>query len=107
MSASASWDWETKEKLLANLNDLKKKFIDIRELTPSEDGEKIAAIVKNQDKKFTTCVNGEIWEETFDRVYSLTFNQDNQLISLVFKDMEWTVAVDHGRKNLIMYGILR
>src|SRR4030042_5899980 len=95
MNSSASWDWETKEKLLADLNDLRKKFIDVRELTPSDDGEKIGVVVKDQEKKFTTCVNGNIWEELFERVYSLRFNPDNQLISLVFKDMEWTVAVDH------------
>jgi hypothetical protein len=43
MSESANWDWDSKEKLVANINDLKKKFIDVRELTPSDDGEKIAA----------------------------------------------------------------
>jgi len=94
MSGSASWDWDTKEKLIAHINDWKKKFPQVRELVPSDDGEKIAAVVKTEDKRFTTCVNGEAWEETFERVYSLKFNPDNQLISLALRNYEWTVAVD-------------
>jgi len=95
MSESRSWDWDTKEKLVVNINDWKKKFIDIRELTPSDDGEKIAAVVQPEKGKFTTCVNGELWEEIFERVYSLKFNPDNQLISLVYRSYEWAIAVDH------------
>ena len=95
MSESSSWDWETKEKLIANINDWKKKFPVIRELVPSDDGEKIATIVRTEDKRFTTCVNGEAWEETFERVYSLKFNPDNQLISLALRNYEWSVNVDH------------
>jgi hypothetical protein len=70
MSESVSWDWETKEKIVANINDWKNKFIDIRELTPSDDGEKIAAVVQPEKGRFTTCETGDVWEETFERVYS-------------------------------------
>ncbi len=95
MSESASWDWDTKEKLVANINDWKKKFTAVRELIPSDDGEKVATIVRNEARRFTTCVNGEAWEETFERVYSLKFNPDNQLISLALRNYEWSVNVDH------------
>lgn len=94
MSSSAGWDWETPEKFVADVSEWKKQFVDVREVTPTDDGEKIAAIVKNQERRFTTCVNGEIWEETFERVYSLRFNPDNQLIALAFRDYEWSVVVD-------------
>jgi len=95
MSESANWDWDTKEKLVANINDWKKKFIDIRELTPSDDGEKIAAVVQPEKGRFTTCVNSDVWGETFERVYSLKFNPDNQLISSTYRDYIWALAVDH------------
>src|SRR4030043_524184 len=97
MSESAGWGWDTKEKLVANINDWKKKFIDIRELTPSDDGEKIAAVVQPEKGKFTTCVNGDVWEEIFERVYSLKFKPDNQLISLTYRDYVWALAVDHEK----------
>jgi len=95
MSELANWDWDTKEKLIVDLNELKKKFIDVRELVPSDDGEKIAAVVQPEAGQFTTCVNGEAWDETFERVYSLIFNPNNQLIFLVYRAFEWSVAVDH------------
>ena len=95
MSESLNWDWDTKEKLVADISEWKKKFTSVRDLVPSDDGEKIATIVRNDEKRFTTCVNGETWEETFERIYSLKFNPDNQLISLALRDYEWVVAVDH------------
>lgn len=94
MSEISKWDWDTKEKLIANINEWKKKFIDIRELTPSDDGEKIAAIVQPETGKFTTCVNGEVWEEIFERSYSLKFNSDNQLLCLGYRNYEWLMAID-------------
>jgi len=96
MNGSASYDWNTKEKLIANINDWKKKFIDIRELTPSDDGEKIAAIVQPETGKFTTCVNGEVWGEIFERLYSIKFNTDNQLLCLGYRNYEWLMAIEHN-----------
>ena len=95
MSESASWDWETKEKLIADLNEWRQRFTAVRELIPSDDGEKVATVVRNAERRFTTCVNGEPWEETFERVYSLKFTPDNQLISFALRDYEWSVNVDH------------
>jgi len=87
------WDWETKNKVIANINEWKEKYIDVRELTPSPDGEKIAGIVQPETRKFTLCVNGETWEDLFDRMYSLRFNLENQPICLVYSDYQWTVAI--------------
>ena len=51
MSELASWDWDTKEKLIADLNEWKKKFTAVRELIPSDDGEKVATVVRNDREK--------------------------------------------------------
>ncbi|PMP97944.1 MAG: hypothetical protein C0169_01460, partial [Thermodesulfobacterium geofontis] len=88
-----SWDWETRNKVIANIKEWKEKFIDIRELTPSPDGEKIAGIVQPETRKFTLCVNGETWEDLFDRMYSLKFNLDNEPICLGYSDYQWTVII--------------
>jgi hypothetical protein len=93
-SKIANWDWDTKEKLVADINGWKKKFIDIRDLTPSDDGEKIAGVVQPERARFATCVNGDILEETFERLYSVKFNTDNKLLFLVFSNYEWALAVD-------------
>lgn len=95
MNGSANWDWDTKEKLIADVKEWKKKFPSVRELLTSDDGEKIATTVRNEERRFATCVNGEVWEETFERIYSLKFNPDSQLICLALRDYEWILAVDH------------
>ena len=94
MNGSANWDWDTKEKYVADINEWKKKFPSVRELIPSDNGEKIATTVRNEDRRFAICVNGDTWEETFERIYSLKFNPESQLISLALKDYEWSVIVD-------------
>jgi len=90
-----SWDWNTRAKIVADINEWKEKFHVIRGLVVSDDGEKIASVVQTEDKHFTTYVNGEVWEEAFDRVYSLKFNPDNQLLCFVYRNFEWNFAVDH------------
>ncbi|RKX61095.1 MAG: WD40 repeat domain-containing protein [Thermodesulfobacteriota bacterium] len=88
-----NWDWETKNKVIANINEWKNKFIEVREITPSPDGEKVAAIVRT-DEGVTVCENGKLWEGRYDRVWGLRYNSLNQPLALVTKDYEWTVAVD-------------
>jgi hypothetical protein len=88
------WDWDTGDKLIADINEWKKRFPQVRELIVSPDGEKIATVVQAEDGAFTTCVNGDAWEETFERVWSLKFNSINQLASLVYKNYEAAVAID-------------
>ena len=45
MSSSAGWDWETREKIVADINEWNKKFTAVRELIPSDDGEKVAGLL--------------------------------------------------------------
>jgi hypothetical protein len=94
MSESLNWDWDTKEKFIADINEWKKKFTSVRDLVPSDDGEKIATSVRNDERRFTTCVNGEIWDETFERIATLRFNPQGKLIVLALRDYEWSVIID-------------
>jgi len=56
MSDIYSWDWDNGKKLVADISEWEKKYIDIRGLTPSEDGEAIAAIVQPEKRKIKETV---------------------------------------------------
>ena len=94
MVNSESWDWECKEKLVADTTKWKNQFEDVWEHYISPDGEKIASIVKTGEGEFNIAVNGETWEEPFEKIWYSRFSPDGRLTALVSKDMEWTMAVD-------------
>ena len=89
-----SWDWEVKEKMLAEPAKWKDQFEDVWEPYASPDGEKIASIVKIGEGEFNMCVNGSTWKEPFEKMWYSRFAPDGRLTALVSKDMEWTMAVD-------------
>ncbi len=86
-------DWSTKEKMIADINEWRNKFYDIRELAVSQDGEVIGAVVQTSPETFTLCINGQVWEEEVDRIRCLTFNAKNEPVCLVVKEFQWTVKV--------------
>ncbi len=94
MSNIESWDWEIKEKMLAEPAKWKDQFEDVWEPYISPDGEKIASIVKIGEGEFNICVNGNTWEEPFEKMWYSRFSPDGRLTALISKDMEWTLAVD-------------
>ncbi len=89
-----SWDWESKEKMLADTAKWKDKFEDVWEPYISPDGEKIASIVKVGEGEFNIAVNEGTWEEPFEKIWYSRFSPDSRLTALITKDMEWTMAVD-------------
>jgi hypothetical protein len=93
MVNAASWDWDTREKIVA-FADWKNQFKWVEEAVASPDGEKIAAIVNVAEGEFNVCVNGETWENAFDKIWYLRFAPDGRLTALVSDAGEWTVAVD-------------
>ena len=94
MSNIEGWDWESKEKMLAEPAKWKDQFEDVWEPYISPDGEKIASIVKIGEGEFNMCVNGNTWEEPFEKMWYSRFSPDGRLTALISKDMEWTLAVD-------------
>ena len=96
MTELKNWDWETREKLVANTNDWKERFPLIHEFVVSPDGEKISAVVKSEEGQFTPCVNGEVWENTFEKAWSLQFGPDGRLTCLVMNDDDANVPQHEG-----------
>ncbi|HGJ66151.1 TPA: WD40 repeat domain-containing protein, partial [bacterium] len=89
-------DWETKEKEIADLHEWRNRFGLVHEFVVSEDGEKIAAVVEIDRKKVVPCVNGNIWSNTYERVWPLNFSPDGSLACAAFQNYEWTVIVDEN-----------
>jgi len=95
MVNSEKWDWESKEKVLADTSKWKEQYEDVWEPYISSDGEKIASIVKVGEGEFNIAVNNETWgEEPFEKIWYSRFSPDGRLTAIITKDMEWTMAVD-------------
>lgn len=87
-----NWDWDTKEKLVCDINEWKENFSVVHEFIVSADREKITAPVEIEDKKVTLCINGKIWENSFERICTPQFTKKGSLICLVLQNYEWTLA---------------
>ena len=88
------WDWESKVKTVADMKQWNDKFEAVYEPCVSHDGDKIASVVKIGEGEFSVSVNGETWEEPYEKIWYLRFGPDDRLTALVSKDMEWTMSVD-------------
>ncbi len=93
MIDTRNWDWEPGEKKVV-LADWSTQFNWVEEFYASPDGEKIAAVVNVDEGEFNVCVNGETWENVFDKIWYLRFAPDGRLTALVSEVGEWTLAVD-------------
>jgi len=72
----------------------RKTFEWIEEPYVSPDGEKLAAVVKTGEMEFGVCLNGQAWENGFDKVWYLRFTSDNRAAAIVSDTGMWTIAVD-------------
>lgn len=93
MLKTAEWDWATGEKRIP-FQEWRQQFGWVEEPYAGPDGEKVAAIVNLEEGSFGVCVNGEIWEESFEKARHLRFSPDGRLTALVAQDDQWTLAVD-------------
>jgi len=90
---TSTWNWEPGERLIVDLNACKDKYEWIEELHASPDGEKLGAVV-NVQGEFSACVNGEAWDQTFERVWNLHFGPKGQLTASASDMGEWKFVVD-------------
>lgn len=93
LNDKSTWDWQTPEKQIL-VKEWEEEFNWVQEPCVSPDGESIAAIVNVDEAAFSVCNNGETWEETFEKAWSLKFGPDGRLAALTANDEEWTVCVD-------------
>ena len=90
-----SWDWNIGNRLVADISGLRSQYEGVHEFVSSPDGEKLAVpVAKEYPDTFGVCVNGELWEDEFEKAWQLKFAPDGRLVALVRKDDEWTVSVD-------------
>ncbi|MBF0243403.1 MAG: PD40 domain-containing protein [Desulfamplus sp.] len=94
-----SWNWDKGKKEVGKFSDWRDKFSYIEDISFSPDGEKIAAIVKNEDMEFTVStqsegVEPETWESGYDKVWNLRFGPDGRLSAFVSDTGEWKVSTD-------------
>lgn len=64
----------------------------VEDFHTSPDGKIIAAIVNLGEAQFSICTNGQTWDETFEKAWSLKFNPDSTPLALVSRDEEWTIC---------------
>ncbi len=91
---TANWNWEPGEKLVHDFGTCDAEYKWIEEPQASPDGEKIAAVVNIDEEEFTLCVNGTVWETTFERCWFPRYSPDGRLTSLVTYEGTPTLAVD-------------
>ena len=93
-SPKSGMDWDTKEKMITATDEWENRFAEVRPFSVSEDGEKIGAVVQTEEETFTVCINGNPMEETYEKIWSLKFNNEGKAACLVFRDNAWTVALN-------------
>ncbi len=93
MNDELTWDCETSEKQIP-IKEWQDTFNWVEDFQVSPDGEKVAAIVNQDEAEFSVCVNGEVWDDTFEKAWSLKFTPQSIPMALVAKDDEWTACVN-------------
>lgn len=97
MRPGSDWDWNPGKREILDTAACAKQFEWVEEYCPSPDGEKIAVVVKvhNEDEaEFTICMNGEAWEETFEKAWYPCFSPDGRFTIIAASMAEWTLVVD-------------
>ncbi len=93
MEGKESWDWTTQSKEIP-ISEWKSQYNWVQTPCVSLDGERVASIVNVDEMAFGICENGELWEEEFEKAWSLQKLADKGFAACVSQDEEWTVCVN-------------
>jgi hypothetical protein len=107
MEGQSSWDWGPGKRRIQKTAACSRDVVWMEEPLASPDGEKIASVVNLENAVFGLCVNGDLLEQTFEKVWGLSFSPDGRLAAIASTDAEWTVVVDGspGKHPSVLYGI--
>jgi hypothetical protein len=94
MEGQSSWDWGPGKRRIQKTAACSRDVVWMEEPLASPDGEKIASVVNLENAVFGLCVNGDLLEQTFEKVWGLSFSPDGRLAAIASTDAEWTVVVD-------------
>jgi hypothetical protein len=88
-----AWDWTVGRKTIVDVAAWRASHV-ARELLPSPDGERLAAVLETAGEGFIVQVNDAAWEGSFEKAWHLAFGPDGRLTALVRRDDAWTVGVE-------------
>ena len=91
MENQQSWDWNTDLKEIP-VEAWKTRFNWVEEFNVSPDGESIASIVNVDEMAFQICVNGDLWDTEYEKIWGLKSLPDNEFSALVYDGEEWTLT---------------
>lgn len=94
MYSAADHNWEPGAGRSLDITSCNREYEWLEEPYVSPDGESIAVIAYFEDAQSGLCVNGELWEETFDKIIFPKYTPNGRLTAIVSRDAEWTLAVD-------------
>jgi len=93
MEEQQAWDWNTNLKEIP-VGEWKALFNWVEEFNISPDGENIASIVNVDEAVFKICVNGDVWDMEYEKIWNLKSLPDNGFAAFVCADEEWTLIVN-------------
>ena len=88
------WNWEPGQRVILSSIKRPEACVWVEEPYASPDGEKLAMLASMGEDGFTALVNGEQWENNFDKAWYPRFSPDGRLTAIVQQDGMWTLAVD-------------
>ncbi|MBI5520689.1 MAG: PD40 domain-containing protein [Desulfovibrio sp.] len=94
MHPPALWDWESGQRVILASMERPEGVAWVEEFHASPDGERVAALASLEEGGFTALVNGEQWENPFDKAWYPRFSPDGRFTAVVQQDGMWTLAVD-------------
>ena len=87
------WDWTIGEKTI-QLDEWKDAYAWVEEYQVSPDGEKVGAIVRVDEETSGICINGDLQESTFEKIWHLRFSPNGAAVAFAADMDEWTLVSD-------------